>query len=185
MPAPQLAISHFGLFVTDLARMREFYTKVMGFLVTDEGQIDGRNMVFLSRDPIDHHQVVLAEGRPVDSKGTPILNQLSFRVQTLEEVREAHRRLLQEPDVTKITPINHGTAWSVYFHDPDGNRTEIFTDTPWYVHQPYRQPLDLSLSDEGIAAATEKMLAGDPTTRSAADWKAEFEGRVRQQAREA
>jgi catechol 2,3-dioxygenase len=179
---PHLAISHFGLFVTNLARMRAFYTDVMGFLVTDEGEIGGRQMVFMSRDPVDHHQVVLADGRPEESRGMAVVNQLSFRVASLDEVRQCHRRLLTEPDVTAIGPINHGTAWSVYFHDPDGNRTEIFTDTPWYVHQPYRVPLDLSLSDEAIVALTEKMLEDDPTRQSAETWRAQFAERIRKAA---
>ena len=56
-----------GMFVADLARMRDFYTRVLGFTITDEGEIDIHDQkigfVFLSRDPRDHHQIVLATGK--------------------------------------------------------------------------------------------------------------------------
>ena len=53
-------------FVADLVRMRDFYTRVLGFTVTDEGEQPTEHgkigFVFLSRDPRDHHQIVLASG---------------------------------------------------------------------------------------------------------------------------
>ena len=41
MTPPALQFSHMGLYVTDLAAMRDFYTSVLGFLVTDEGGLRG------------------------------------------------------------------------------------------------------------------------------------------------
>src|SRR5262249_56066998 len=60
------AFSHFGIHVTDLARMEEFYTRVVGLLVTDRGPLrdDGPTLVFLSHDPDEHHQMVLVPRRP-------------------------------------------------------------------------------------------------------------------------
>src|SRR6516162_4793559 len=52
--APRL--SHVGLYVSDVPKMIDFYTKVLGFVVSD-GAPDGR-ITFLSRNPSDHHQVV-------------------------------------------------------------------------------------------------------------------------------
>lgn len=37
---PQLSFSHMGLFVADVARMRDFYTRVPGFAVTDRGVLE-------------------------------------------------------------------------------------------------------------------------------------------------
>jgi catechol 2,3-dioxygenase len=37
----------------------------------------------------------------------------------------------------------HGNAMSIYFRDPEGNRLEVFMDTPWYCEQPLREPIDL------------------------------------------
>ena len=34
--------------------------------------------------------------------------------------------------------------------DPEANRIEVYTDTPWHIAQPYLEPLDLDLSDAEI-----------------------------------
>ena len=36
---PTVSFSHFGLYVTDLARMEDFYTRVLGLLVSDRGKL--------------------------------------------------------------------------------------------------------------------------------------------------
>ena len=56
---PNLMFSHMGFAVSDLAKMEDFYSRVLGFTVTDRGEVLGMDLVFLSRDPLDHHQVVL------------------------------------------------------------------------------------------------------------------------------
>ena len=58
--APNLVFSHMGLSVKNVARMERFYTEVLGFAVTDRGNAGGMELVFLSRSPEDHHQIVLA-----------------------------------------------------------------------------------------------------------------------------
>ena len=60
---PHYRFSHMGLATSDLPRMEQFYTEVLGFTVTDRGFALGCDLVFLSRDPADHHQVVLGTGR--------------------------------------------------------------------------------------------------------------------------
>ena len=147
-----------GMFVADLARMRDFYTRVLGFTVTDSGDLDtprGRlQFVFLSRDPKDHHQIVLATGRPSELPFNPI-NQISFRMADFSGLREMYRRLVRE-QVKEMHPASHGNALSVYFHDPEGNRIELFVDTPWYVKQPLRLPMDMRLSDDELWAWAER-----------------------------
>ena len=56
-----LSMSHIGLYVHDLPRMEDFYTRVLGFTVTDRGKVRGADIVFTSWDPKDHHQVALGE----------------------------------------------------------------------------------------------------------------------------
>jgi catechol 2,3-dioxygenase len=60
---PQMAFSHIGLYVTDMATMFSFYTGVLGFSVTDRARIRENDVVFLSRSPDEHHQIVLVPGR--------------------------------------------------------------------------------------------------------------------------
>jgi catechol 2,3-dioxygenase-like lactoylglutathione lyase family enzyme len=167
---PKFELSHIGLWVTDMDRMREFYTRLLGFKVMDQGELKqgGPRLTFLSKDPKDHHQIVLVTGR---EKGTPsTVNQITFRVASIKEVRAMHD-LVVASKVEGVDPVDHGNAWSVYFLDPEGNRLEFFCDTPWYVEQPYRVALDFSLSDAQIEEATRKRLATDPTTRPFAEWR--------------
>lgn len=172
MPPEKLDFSHFGFYVKDIARMRAFYMGVLGFQVTDEGVARGRPIVFLSRNPREHHQIVLVEGR--DDVENLVINQISLRTGGLDDLRTVKAAVEQEPDVEGIDPIDHGTAWSLYFRDPETNRIEIFVDTPWYVVQPRVEPLNLSLDDDAIAAATLARIQDEPTFKPAADWQAAF-----------
>ena len=82
-----LTFSHFGFFVIDLPLMKKFYSETLGFYITDEGQFaNGQSLVFLSRDPDEHHQLVLVDGRP-DDKLFNIINQISFFVTDLHELK--------------------------------------------------------------------------------------------------
>ena len=49
-------------------------------------------LVFLSRDPNEHHQIVLASGRPAEAQFN-VINQISLRVPDLATLRELHGRV--------------------------------------------------------------------------------------------
>ena len=176
MAAPDLAFSHIGLYVTDIERMEAFYTRFLGFTVTDRGNLGPIGLVFLSRDPKEHHQIVLASGRP-PTLAFNAINQISFRVPDLAALREFHRGLAREA-VTEVTPVSHGNALSIYFRDPEGNRIELFLDTPWYVDQPCREPLDLTQSEKDIWAGAEKHARTLPGFKPRAEWEAEMAQRM-------
>ena len=174
--APALSFSHIGIYVRDLERMADFYSRVLGFAVSDRGELDtphGKvSLVFLTRDPRDHHQIVLASGRPDSLPFNPI-NQISFRVQDFAGLRELHRAIQREP-VSEISPVSHGNALSVYFKDPEGNRIELFVDTPWYVAQPLRLPMDMSLSDEALWRWAEETARRLPGYKPVEQWQTEL-----------
>lgn len=172
-PVPHLSFSHLGFYVFDLARMEDFYTRVLGFVVSDRGVVRGSDLVFLSRDAREHHQIVLVDGRRGRPDGTTI-NQISFRLAGLADLRVLYEIAGNEQAVTDLMAIDHGTAWSVYFRDPEGNRVELFVDSPWYVPQPVVEPLDLSLSDAEIRRRTEARHAADTGFRPIEQWRAEF-----------
>ena len=176
MSAPALSFSHFGFFVRDLERMADFYARVLGFAISDRGELDTPHgkvgLVFLTRDPKDHHQIVLASGRPDSVPFNPI-NQISFRVQDFAGLRELHRAIQREP-VSEISPVSHGNALSVYFRDPEGNRIELFVDTPWYVTQPLRIPMDMSLSDEALWRWAEETARRLPGYKPVEQWRTEL-----------
>ena len=178
---PEFSFSHMGIYVTDPARMEDFYTRVLGFAVTDRGKLETPGgvvgLVFLSRDPRDHHQIVLASGRPPG--GFNPINQISFRMADFAGWREMHRRLQQE-GVQELAPVSHGNALSMYFKDPEGNRFELFIDTPWYVEQPVRAPIDMRLSDAEIWAWAERDARARPGFRPVEEWRSALTARLRQ-----
>jgi catechol 2,3-dioxygenase-like lactoylglutathione lyase family enzyme len=151
----ELAFSHVGFFVQDIRRMEDFYRRLMGFTVTDRGDLDTPAgqvaLVFLSRDPAEHHQVVLASGRPTELPFN-IINQISFRAKNLADLKRLHAAITAEPGLEEIRTVTHGNAISIYFRDPEGNRIELFVDTPWHCIQPMRESVDFSKPDEDILA---------------------------------
>ena len=171
---PQMAFSHIGLYVTDMESMVSFYTDVLGFSVTDRARIRENDVVFLSRSPDEHHQIVLVPGRAPQSPST--VNQISFRVIGLAELRRLHAQLVGL-GVSGINPTNHGGSWSVYFSDPEGNRIELLAQTPWYV-PPVSVSLDLSLSDAEIYSLTEAMVEKTPGHMPRAQWREQLERRL-------
>ena len=175
---PEFSFSHMGIFVTDPARMEDFYTRVLGFAVTDRGSLGSTSLIFLSRDPQEHHQIVLAAGRPSAAGFNPI-NQMSFRMADFAGLREMHRRLERE-GVQDLAPVSHGNALSVYFKDPEGNRIELFVDTPWYVQQPLRIPMDMKLPDAEIWKWAEREARKQPGFKPVEEWRAALKLKLRQ-----
>lgn len=182
--APNLRFSHMGLSVLDIGYMEEFYTTVLGFTVTDRGQAGGMDLVFLSRDPQDHHQIVLASGRPTRMPANtanpqfgPSINQISFQMGSLADLRDMGERLMAY-GTSNFFPANHGIAWSIYTHDPEGNNLEFFVDTDWYFPQPFLIPLDFALSDPDIVELTERVSRDQEGFEPYSDWRSRVAARM-------
>lgn len=170
MATPAVSFSHLGIHVTDLARMEDFYTRVLGLPVTDRGTLPGGpTLVFLSRDPDQHHQVVLVTGRPPGVEYN-VVNQISFKLPALADLKAMHARLREE-GIKEFRIVTHGNAWSVYFPDPEGNRVELFVDTPWHTPQPFAEPFDIEAPVEAILTETEALCRRRPGFVSRAEWR--------------
>ncbi|MDP3170746.1 MAG: VOC family protein [Polaromonas sp.] len=169
--------AHFGIYTFDLDKMVNFYLTVFRLTVTDEGigKNFGNRLVFMSATEDQHHQLVLSAGR---SEKSPVstLMQASFLVPDLDELRW-NKAKAEELGAYEILPMNHGNAWSVYYFDPEGNRVEVYLDTPFYVNQPYGTPLDLSKTDAELLGETEAMVRNDPSFMPLAQWQAQFRQR--------
>lgn len=180
MTRPGLSFSHFGLFVTDLAVMEDFYSRVLEFTVTDRGRLERPSgaveLVFFSRDPDEHHQIVMAGGRPGDV-GFNVINQISLKADSLATLKLMHARLQAEA-VREIAPVTHGNALSIYARDPEGNRLELYLDLPWYVTQPVALPVDLSADEARIMADAESHARSLPGFMPRAQWRAEMAMRM-------
>ena len=74
--------------------------------------------------------------------------------------------------------ISHGNALSIYFRDPEGNRIEIFMDTPWYCDQPLREIINLALSDEELMRGVESQVSMRPGFCTREEWLSRMQQRM-------
>lgn len=168
---PRPKLGHFGLYVRDVDRMVRFYSDVLGLMVTDRGRVgpEQKELVFMSADPTEHHQFAVMEGRPAED-GFNVIQQLSFLVDSLEELRVLYGRLVADGSRIERS-VSHGNAWSVYFYDPEDNRAEVYCHTPWHVRQPHSIPIDLSLPRAEIERLSEADARASDDFMMAADYE--------------
>ena len=155
---PSIALSHFELYVNDVVSMEAFYTRYLGFVVTDRGA-GTTGMVFMSRNPGEHHQLVL-NPRSLELTSESPVDHISFRVESLANLRLFHESLAASS--AQLQTVSHGTSWSIYFRDPENNRLELFTDTPWHVDQPCRFEIDFQLSNQNLIDFTRASIEDLP-----------------------
>jgi catechol 2,3-dioxygenase len=172
---PQL--SHCGIYARDVGALADFYTRVLGLVVSDRGHSKRINaeFAFLTGSPDHHHQLVIVEGRPPEGGST--VNQLSFKVANLDALKAAHRRV-REAGIGETRPVSHGNALSFYFADPEGNAIEVYIDTPWYVPQPHGVPFDITLPNAAILEQVERQCRDTPGFMSREAWQAEIAARL-------
>lgn len=152
-------LGHVAIYAEDLMRQRDFYTRVLGLRIADE-DLEGRGMVFLSADPVaEHHEFVLIRGR-VTSPDSKVIQQISFKVPSINDLREFKRRIEAE-NLTVERIVSHGNAFGMYVFDPEGNRLELYYKTGFPVPQPHGDPIALERSDdELLGGARELLFAG-------------------------
>jgi catechol 2,3-dioxygenase len=167
-------LSHLGISCFDIDQMIEFYSHVFDLKVTDKGVgfTFPFKLAFLSASPTQHHQLALAQNRPQGTASTVM--QISFKVNSLDDLREARKRALLK-GATKMRGLNHGNAISIYFMDVEENTVEVYLDTPWYISQPHGDPLDLDRPDHEIWSETEEIVKSDPTFMTVDEWSKKFD----------
>jgi catechol-2,3-dioxygenase len=106
-----------------------------------------------------------------------VVNQISFTADSIETLQEFHHKL-HVAGVAELLPITHGNALSVYCKDPEGNRIEIYIDTPWYVSQPLRVPMPIELPAQELLAWAEQHARQLPGFRPRSVWRAEMVKRM-------
>jgi catechol 2,3-dioxygenase len=118
-------------------------------------------MCFLSAHPEDeHHELLLAGGRK-SLDGSPQIQQMSFHVDSIQDLREFRAAFIQE-GLTITAEVTHGNAASIYFNDPEGNRLEVYYTIPVYWPQPFREPIDFTQDDQGILKQINDLTFGAP-----------------------
>ena len=159
----KLSWSHAVLYTHDQKKMLDFYTRVLGFEITDRGPIseDGPELVFMSQDPDEHHQLAMMQTRKNEEPSNSV-NHFAFRVEHFEDIT-ALNEALEQIDGIRIMPLSHGNTLSIYFNDPEGNGIEVFWDTPWHVAQPQGKPWDVKSGKEDALAWVKENFGDEPT----------------------
>ncbi len=147
---PELTrLGHVGLYCEDPAKMRDFYAGILGLKIMEE--IPARGVVFLTSDTAwEHHELALFPATG-DNKPTQFLQQVSFKVGSMDDLRGFYHRL-QEEQVHIESTVTHGFSCSVYFRDPEENRVEIYYTTGFATSPPVNDHIDLDKSNEELMA---------------------------------
>ena len=119
-------LGHIVLKVRDARASRDFYTRTLGLKVAHEDL--ERGAVFLSFGE-QHHDLALfqlATGE-APAAAQPGLHHSAWQLGSFEELQAAFREL-GALGIPVESTIEHNVTRSVYFHDPDGNRVELYCD---------------------------------------------------------
>ncbi|MEI9889183.1 MAG: VOC family protein [Rhizomicrobium sp.] len=137
-------LGHFHYLSTRVKESLEFYTKLLGFQITDTVDLSprikdnellakmGDPHLYFTRYGHDHHAFVLSSDRIYEVRGATrppqmTVGQITWQVGSLEEVVNGHRWIDKQGLVSfrtgRDTP---GSNWASYFHDPDGHANEIY-----------------------------------------------------------
>lgn len=171
------AISHVVINCFDFPKMLDFYTKTLGFHISDIGKAGPNDICFLTFDPeAEHHQLALVSGRQGQPGAGP-LNHICFRLATYQELQARHK-MLGSLGVSGLETMTHGSWLSIYSPDPEGTKIEFRWDLPWYVGQPMAGPLDLSLSEEEIKRVTIEQNRNNPRFQPMSEWRAKAAAKI-------
>ena len=117
-------IGHVHIKVSNLKKSKEFYTKLLGFKVSERVG----NYLFLTFGK-EHHDLALQEisnarQPPNDSVG---LYHFAIELDNFKELADVYFKLKKYN--IGFTPIDHGISKTIYFSDPDQNGIEVYVDT--------------------------------------------------------
>jgi hypothetical protein len=130
------------------------YRATLGMRITKQNW--RARIVFLSADPEGaDHEIALFRGRP-EGIDSPLINQISLRVATLEELRIFHRKLVAEGYRINAV-VNRVSALGCSYFDPEDDRLEVFwaTGRAWWV--PIAHLIDFEQPDEAVLAEVDQL----------------------------
>jgi catechol 2,3-dioxygenase len=129
LPFRVAKLGHVVLKVQDLECSVDFYTRILGFQVSDvypETMVPGR-MVFLRCNP-DHHCLALIGGAAAPNSFAE-LHHLAFEVASLDELYRARKHLRDHGvAITYQGRRRAGCQVAVEFPDPDNHLVELYWD---------------------------------------------------------
>lgn len=165
MPFKIRRLGHVVLQVSELERSVAFYTRILGFRVSDvyPEELQPGGFAFL-RCNTDHHSLALVGAGPGKSKHIE-LHHMAFEVATLEEVFRARDRLREHKvPMTFEGRRRAGCQISVEFLDPDGHCIEIYWGLDQVGSNGYVRPASEWKGIKTLEAAVANPVPGQDTT---------------------
>jgi catechol-2,3-dioxygenase len=141
--------------VANIERSKTFYSKVLGFEVVEQDPEHGG--VFMSLGEYGH----TLDLSPIEQPETAVpvtpnrlgVHHIAFMVESEQALRDAYFAL-EDQGIEVVRAIDHVSQKSIYFHDPDGNRLEIYCASTSAGSSSTRRELPIALSP--------RLLPGEP-----------------------
>ena len=125
----QAHIGHVHLKVSNLDRSLQFYTRLLGFVVTT---MYGTQAAFISAGGYHHHiglNTWHSEGSPSAPVNSVGLYHTAIVYPTRKDLAVILQRLLDNK-YPLTGASDHGVSEAIYLDDPDGNGVELYWDKP-------------------------------------------------------
>jgi catechol 2,3-dioxygenase len=119
-----LQVGHVALNVRDVKRSEQFYTEAVGLEIASQAE----GATFLTCGTLHHDIVLFQTPQPEGEAAQPAvgLNHIAFQVPDRAALRGRYDLLTHRG--INVRTVEHNTTLSLYFHDPDGNRIELYCD---------------------------------------------------------
>lgn len=127
-----LRVGHIGLNVSEIDRSTQFYKNVFEYELLGGSDEDENHFVFLGKDG-EVKLTLWQQSSEEFNKKISGLHHLSFQVDSIDQVKDLHRRL-KELGVKFIYDgiVAHAEgaeSGGIFFEDPDGIRLEVYSPT--------------------------------------------------------
>lgn len=118
-------LSHFGLYIKDMAVSKAFYTEHLGFAVTCQTQTDDGTRLCFLRNGDCEIELVQSANRPAPTVDGHF-DHVSLRVRDIEQaVRDLKSAGIEPESDVRTLPGVHSGVKLVMFRGPDGEHLEF------------------------------------------------------------